>query len=76
MSLLQIEGYLAGEDSVAPAVRRLRRTSQTVYSASQPVGSPAKRRTLVQSTESDLDSETPRTLIQKYLRNGRKCLNH
>ena len=70
-SPIQIEGFLAGEDTTAPVVRRLRRTSQSGFSASQPVMSSAKRQTSAQtSTLESMDTETPRTLIQGFLRNG------
>ena len=74
ISFLQIEGFLAGEDTTAPVVRRLRRTSQSTYSASQPVMSLTKRQTPAQTSMLGQDTDTPRALIQNFLRNGIKTL--
>ena len=70
--LFQIEGFMAGEDTTAPVVRRLRRTSQSGISASQPVMSSARRQTSAHNSLVESDMETPRALIQGFLRNG-KC---
>ncbi|KAH3769971.1 hypothetical protein DPMN_171250 [Dreissena polymorpha] len=67
-----LEGFLADEHSTAPLVRVQKRTSQSGMSSSQPVLPVTKGWSHVASPANltaELERDTPRTLMQKYLMN-------
>ena len=75
---LQLQGFLESEDTTAPLVRYASRTSQGRLSSSQPaLSSNSTRSSLPRpgNVTVDLDYDTPRTLLQRYVLNS-KCTCH
>ncbi|XP_045193318.2 uncharacterized protein LOC123549356 [Mercenaria mercenaria] len=67
-----LQGFLESEDTTAPLVRYASRTSQGRLSSSQPalpVNSGRSSLSRPGNWAFDLDSDTPRTLLQKYVLN-------